>query len=133
MISEGKPFESLEEVHKCVNRFIASHFHKANQPHAIISIPADFSRDDDLRLSDHVDRQWNTVEKFNHAKSLIKEWASKQGHDRCWFYPEIFGQLVELFGIDIPSPSLPTREEFEQGCKRYADQQFNPQTPQSKE
>jgi hypothetical protein len=59
------------------------------------------------------------------TKKEIQSWIDQQGHDRCWYYPELFTKLVKIFKL-TPSkePKLPPRKEFELGCKRYQDQEF---------
>lgn len=66
----------------------------------------------------------NMCEKCEKAKSIIQEWSEKQGHDRCWYYPDLFNQLVELFGMELKSGCLPPRAEFESGCRRYQDEEY---------
>ena len=67
----------------------------------------------------------NYKEKHDQAKSVVQEWIDKQGHERCWYYPELFQQLVDLFEI-TPSLdlALPPRCDFEEGCKRYQHEQY---------
>lgn len=59
------------------------------------------------------------------ARNILLTWAYQRGHDRCWYYPDVFLKLCELFDT-VPSnhPDLPPREEFEAGCKRYQDEQY---------
>lgn len=65
------------------------------------------------------------VNKLNKAKELIQSWVNQQGHDRCWYYPEIFEQLVKLFEIKQTKPSsLPPLKEFKKGCKRYQNKEY---------
>lgn len=66
-------------------------------------------------------------EKCDKAKQVIQEWADKQGHERCWYYPDLFNRLAELFDVQ-PSvePCLPSRPEFELGCCRYQDEEYGP-------
>jgi hypothetical protein len=63
--------------------------------------------------------------KVDKTKSIIQTWVDKQGHDRCWYYPELFRQLAEEYEIKqtIPS-SLPPRNEFEGGCLRYQTEEY---------
>lgn len=59
------------------------------------------------------------------ASALLKQWQEKQGHDRCWYYPEIFEQLCELFDVESSAQrGLPPRAEFEEGCRRYQEEQY---------
>ena len=59
------------------------------------------------------------------AKRAIQEWVDKQGHDRCWYYPELFTRLVEIYEIKpTKKTSLPPIEEFEEGCTRYQFEEY---------
>lgn len=41
---------------------------------------------------------------------IIENWATQQGHDRCWYYPEVFREIAELVGAKISfPPGLPPR------------------------
>lgn len=65
---------------------------------------------------------------LDQAKAVIQEWVDKQGHDRCWYYPELFRRLVDLFGIKpTVEPCLPPRGEFKGGCKLYQIEEFGPE------
>ena len=56
---------------------------------------------------------------LNRARELIQSWLDKQGHNKCWYYPEIFRQLAALFGITEGIGNLPPLSEFQGGCRRY--------------
>lgn len=59
------------------------------------------------------------------VRALIESWAAKQGHDRCWYYPEIFLELAKAVGLEIGlDPKLPPRAEFEEGCRKYQCEQY---------
>lgn len=61
----------------------------------------------------------------NRAKRLIQSWLDKQGHDRCWYYPDIFRELADLFGLKpTVDPQLPSAEAFQSGCQRYQLEQY---------
>lgn len=63
--------------------------------------------------------------KLERVKAIVQEWLDQQGHDRCWYYPELFSRLVlELELTPTREPSLPPREEFERGCRQYTDEQY---------
>lgn len=65
------------------------------------------------------------MSQINEAKQLLQSWVDQQGHNRCWYYPEIFTKLAALFDIKMTvEPSLPPREEFEAGCRRYQEEEF---------
>lgn len=64
--------------------------------------------------------------KQEEVKGLLRSWIDKQGHDRCWYYPEIFMKLCEALEIKpTVLPCLPSLEEFKQGCERYQNEQFD--------
>lgn len=59
------------------------------------------------------------------TRKIIQEWMDKQGHERCWYYPDLFTRLAGLFALTPKvEPGLPPREEFEEGCRRYQKEQF---------
>jgi len=64
--------------------------------------------------------------KFNEAKKIIQEWVDKQGHERCWYYPEMYVRLAEIYDVKATKmPELPPRKEFEEGCRRYQQEEYN--------
>ena len=64
-------------------------------------------------------------EKLEQTKAIIQEWLDKQGHDRCWYYPDLFRKLADLFEIELSvDPSLPPLEEFKKGCARYQEEEY---------
>jgi hypothetical protein len=51
---------------------------------------------------------------------LVAEIANRQGHNICWWLPELFGKLCELYGIQPTTPMrLPSEREFEGGCNLF--------------
>lgn len=58
------------------------------------------------------------------ARDIVKEWVGQQGHDRCWYYPELFRKLAALFGLENADRKLPPREEFKEGCHRYQREEY---------
>lgn len=63
---------------------------------------------------------------MDEIKAIVQTWLDKQGHDRCWYYPELFNQLAEKLNLSQRAPSeLPPRKEFELGCKRYQIEEFD--------
>ncbi len=59
------------------------------------------------------------------ARKLLEEWAGKQGHDRCWYYPEIFRKIATILGANLDAVGeLPPRAEFEEGCRKYQDEVY---------
>lgn len=64
--------------------------------------------------------------KCEEAKQLIQSWIDKQGHDRCWYYPEIFEKLIAIYDIKSTiSTNLPSRSEFREGCLLFEEQQYS--------
>lgn len=60
------------------------------------------------------------------TKNLIQVWVDQQGHNRCWYYPDIFRTLATFFGIKAShEPALPPREEFEKGCQWYQKEEYD--------
>ena len=65
----------------------------------------------------------DTLERVRNA---IREWDRKKGHDRCWYYPEIFREIAGIVGIGLTNePYMPTREQLEEGCRRYQDELYS--------
>lgn len=65
-------------------------------------------------------------ETCNKAQQILQKWLDKQGHNRCWYYPDLFHKLADLLEVKASvEPKLPTRHEFEIGCKRYQEEQFD--------
>ena len=61
------------------------------------------------------------------VRRLVQDWLDKQGHDRCWYYPEIFTELaraLDLQHIVLKPPQLPSLAEFKAGCERYQREQY---------
>lgn len=59
------------------------------------------------------------------ARQILNEWIAKQTHDRCWYYPDLFRKLIACLRIDASiDPQLPTRKDFEDGCRRYQDEEY---------
>jgi len=64
--------------------------------------------------------------KCTKTSAIIEEWLNQQGHNRCWYYPELFRQLADLYGCVQSAPSaLPPLEEFRRGCTRYQEEEYN--------
>lgn len=54
------------------------------------------------------------------VREKIEEWAAKQGHQRCWYHPEIFQQIAGMVGAKVEYPkNLPPVAEFRKGCEQY--------------
>ncbi|MDO8660839.1 MAG: hypothetical protein Q7K43_03035 [Candidatus Woesearchaeota archaeon] len=52
----------------------------------------------------------NSEETLAEAKAVIQEWIDKQGHERCWYYPNLFTKLVELFEITPTKKTFPSAD-----------------------
>jgi len=64
-------------------------------------------------------------EKLKEVRQITQEWLDQQGHNRCWYYPELFAKLVKTLGLQMTvDPALPPRTEFEEGCKKFQDEQY---------
>ena len=64
-------------------------------------------------------------EKLAQAKRIIQTWVDQKGHERCWYYPDLFTQLVQLFEIKMTEePRLPPLGEFKKGCERYQKEEY---------
>ena len=63
--------------------------------------------------------------KLQRVKALVQEWLDQQGHERCWYYPELFNRIAHELGLtSTKAPSLPPQAEFENGCRQYTDEQY---------
>lgn len=59
------------------------------------------------------------------TKEAIQEWMNQQGHNRCWYYPDIFKKLASLHSLEQTTPSnLPPLEEFKEGCTKYQSEEY---------
>ncbi|MBI2666715.1 hypothetical protein HYX13_03830 [Candidatus Woesearchaeota archaeon] len=64
-------------------------------------------------------------QKYFEAREALQQWVDQQGHDRCWYYPDIFNRLVKILGVKASkNPELPPRKEFERGCQRYQEEEY---------
>ncbi len=63
--------------------------------------------------------------KCDSAEQVLQQWLDKQSHDRCWYYPDLFNELVKIFKLSSTNvPNLPPRVEFEEGCRKYQDEEY---------
>lgn len=60
-------------------------------------------------------------EKLNNIKTVLKSWFLKEGHEKCWYYPDIFNKIVSILDIDLSRfwYNVPSKEDFCRGCERY--------------
>jgi len=65
------------------------------------------------------------MDKLEQIRQVILEWDGKTGHDRCWYYPDLFKKIADILDIKLTqTPALPSRGEFEDGCRQYQDEEF---------
>ncbi len=63
--------------------------------------------------------------RYEEARQVLEEWQGKKGHNRCWYYPELFNKLRGIFNVERSSqPELPPLEEFREGCRRYQAEEY---------
>lgn len=63
--------------------------------------------------------------KVERARAILQEWVEKQGHDRCWYYPDLFKELAEILEVPLTiDPKLPPLDEFKNGCERYQQEEY---------
>lgn len=81
----------------------------------------DFIKHDPSKDQDN--KRWAELSK---AKKILKEWVNKQGHERCWYYPDLFEKLCKTLDVQ-PSkkPNLPPLKEFKKGCCKYQKEQYS--------
>ncbi len=70
--------------------------------------------------------QVNHNKLFN-IEQAVRKWINMQDHNRCWYYPEIFQEIIEILEIEVTvsqfvGMNFINREEFEKGCKKYQDE-----------
>ena len=70
--------------------------------------------------------------KLNAIEGIVRDWVRKQGHDNCWYYPELFRGIADTLGIEYPDPGLPSEAEFERGCERYRREVYSRLTCEGK-
>ena len=65
-------------------------------------------------------------EKLQQIAAVTQEWLDKQGHDKCWYYPEYFRKIVEILGLQpTKDPNLPPEAEFDEFCGRYRQEVYH--------
>lgn len=89
--------------------------------------PTEADRKLDAQIEKELGFRFSPESPAEAARKKIEEWAAKQSHDKCWYYPDIFKEVAEALGAKIDFPKgLPSREEFEEGCRKYQDEQYGP-------
>lgn len=61
-------------------------------------------------------------EQNEQIRDVVTDWINKQGHERCWYYPDLFKKIVDI--LELKVPESPSRKEFEKGCQKFQDQEF---------
>ena len=65
--------------------------------------------------------------KIKQARIILQEWVDKQGHERCWYYPDLFKKLADVLEVKTTkAPSLPPIAEFKKGCEKYQEEEYGP-------
>lgn len=75
----------------------------------------------DTAVEHHLD---DIVEEHRSVHSELVAWAALSGHDRCWHHPEILERLCAIMDVAVEPTPLPPRCEFEDGCRKYADELY---------
>ncbi len=80
-----------------------------------------FTKSENSLFTEREIRQaYKNGEIFVKTKKILQELANRQGHNKCWYNPEVIKELLELYEIKpTVSPNLPSPEEFAQGCFNY--------------
>lgn len=60
------------------------------------------------------------TDKLERVRGIVKRWAQARGHDRCWYYPELFMELCRELDIEVPPTCVEISEaEFKEGCNKF--------------
>ena len=63
------------------------------------------------------------LRKYRIVRKAVQKWVDNQGHERCWYYPEIFREIAETLNIKPTGPiNLAPRQEFRPNCNRYEEE-----------
>lgn len=67
------------------------------------------------------------TDKLEQIRQAILEWDGKKGHDRCWYYPDLFHRIAGIAGVELTQkkPDI-SRQEFEAGCTHFQNQEYGP-------
>lgn len=59
------------------------------------------------------------------VRRTVQTWLDKQGHDRCWYYPDLFREIATTLDLKPTiEPKLPSLVEFREGCRRYQAEEY---------
>lgn len=63
----------------------------------------------------------DSLNKSELVKAQVQEWLNKQGHDSCWYYPDVFTEIAKTLDIEIKNINrmLPVRKEFNANCEKF--------------
>ena len=65
------------------------------------------------------------MSELDEVREVLQSWVDKQGHDRCWYYPDLFNKLCKILKVKpTKKPSLPSLEEFKKGCCKYQSEEY---------
>lgn len=55
------------------------------------------------------------------TRLILQQLATRKGHDRCWYNPEVLRELLDLHGIELSADrtDLPSEDDFAAGCNRF--------------
>lgn len=67
-------------------------------------------------------------EKLTQIETLVREWIERQGHEKCWYYPETLRAIAEVLDIKYADPTMVSEEEFRRGCARYQEEIYHTPT-----
>lgn len=90
-----------------------------DSPHTCDEQTWDWAQENFEKLEEIVNRE-------RIAASILQEWVDQQGHNRCWYYPDLFRKLARLYGVKMTvEPALPPEEEFRAGCDKYREEEYS--------
>lgn len=65
-----------------------------------------------------------SLKMLSEIERLVRDWRDKQGHQACWYYPEIFREICKVLGVECHLVPSMSRECFRAGCERYMDEVY---------
>lgn len=62
------------------------------------------------------------------ARRLLDQVLNAQGHDQCWWHPELVQRLAQLFEVRHSCTlRLPPIDEFHRECRKFARTLYQPE------
>jgi len=64
--------------------------------------------------------------KLQRIRRHITDWHKLQGHEACWYMPDLFQKIAAEVGLDdlkFEPPQI-SRKQFDSGCREFADELF---------